>query len=129
MKIEGIPEGWELVRIGIVKRDEWYIGQYGKPEQAPLNMLPANFPIVRKIKPVLDLSKIRLKKGWIAQDKAGGNYWFSHRPVVKYGDNWWSHSEHDKIDNMDDCYLSTKGLDIQWREDVPWTERIMEIGE
>lgn len=129
MKIEGIPDGWEVVRWGKPKRGELFLLDDGKVTDAMFDFERDHVLIVRKIEPVLDVSKIRLKKGWIAQDKAGGNYWFSHRPVVKYGDNWWSHSEHNKIDNMDDCYLSAKGLHIPWREDVPWSERIMEVGE
>jgi hypothetical protein len=33
MKIEGVPEGWELLRIGPMSKGDWAIGGDGKPWQ------------------------------------------------------------------------------------------------
>jgi hypothetical protein len=34
MQIEGIPEGWDLVRIGTPSEDEYYINAMGFPQKA-----------------------------------------------------------------------------------------------
>jgi len=47
-KIEGIPEGWELVRIGFAKQDEWVVDDDGKPYQLKGDAVSCR-PIIRKI--------------------------------------------------------------------------------
>lgn len=126
MRIEGIPDGYEVVRWGLAKKGELYLWEGGTVVDAQRDFEQTHVLIVRKIEPVLDLSKVRLKKGWIAQDKSGENYWYSHKPVIDGPGVGW---KHEKCDGRDNCYLSITGLIIPWREDVPWTERIMEITE
>jgi hypothetical protein len=49
--IEGIPEGWELVRIGKIQKSEWFLGYSGNPVQADHEGIPGNNQvIVRRIK-------------------------------------------------------------------------------
>lgn len=31
-KIEGVPAGWELVRIGAIYDDEWFVNRFGQPQ-------------------------------------------------------------------------------------------------
>lgn len=117
MKLEGVPEGYEAVRFGKPLCGELFIDEavcvgLSKGE------LYGSYLIVRKLAPVLDLSKVRLKKGWIAQNKDGANCWFQDRPTTT-ADRWVGDGG---------TYVTHKAVHICWRA-VPWTERIMEIPE
>lgn len=118
MKLEGVPEGYEVVRWGKPKRGEWFLYDEVEPQQAEFDFETDSVLIVRKIEPILDLSKVRLKKGWIAQDKDGQNYMYCEKPQLH--ESGWG-----PIYGISHLYV----LHIPWREDVPWTERIMEIPE
>jgi hypothetical protein len=48
MKIEGIPDGWELVRIGVPELGEWIIGNDGGLHVATISGAYC-YPIIRKI--------------------------------------------------------------------------------
>jgi len=50
MKIDGIPEGWELVRIGEAEVDEWYIDWGGKPQHRVERTI-GGCAIVKRIEP------------------------------------------------------------------------------
>lgn len=51
-KIDGIPEGWELVRIGSVDLGEFVLGHYGDIMSCNGNHWPSkNHVIIRKIEP------------------------------------------------------------------------------
>ena len=48
--IEGIPDGWELVRVGKPVRDiDWVIDPDGKPKLCDYDPMHHNRPIVRRI--------------------------------------------------------------------------------
>lgn len=46
--IEGIPDGWELVKIGSPKIGDWFVNGKGDPKQAEVNY-DTIWPIIRKI--------------------------------------------------------------------------------
>ena len=48
MTIEGIPEGWELVKFGVPKSGDWLINSSGEPEQSK-GTFATVWPIIRKI--------------------------------------------------------------------------------
>jgi hypothetical protein len=48
-KIEGIPDGWELVRIGKPEPGEWVVSNPGDPIQWLNDCTMANYAIIRKI--------------------------------------------------------------------------------
>ena len=48
MQIEGIPDGWELVRIGVPKAGDWMVSPKGKPDRA-IEDFTTLWPIIRKI--------------------------------------------------------------------------------
>ena len=48
MSIEGIPDGWELVRIGVPKTGDWMINAEREPYQAICDYCTF-WPIIRKI--------------------------------------------------------------------------------
>jgi hypothetical protein len=49
MKIEGIPEGYEVVRIGTPLKGEWFILHNGKIMQSSGSQTDKNYPILRKV--------------------------------------------------------------------------------
>jgi hypothetical protein len=49
MKIEGIPDGWELVRIGNPKKGEYFLDEYNMPVPSGTDYFLHPKPIVRKI--------------------------------------------------------------------------------
>ena len=49
MQVEGIPDGWELVKIGVPKTGDWMISPEGKPDRA-IKDFTTLWPIIRKIK-------------------------------------------------------------------------------
>lgn len=122
MKLEGVPDGYEAVRWGQPKKGEWFLDE-NEPLRATYDFEYHNNLIVRKTEPVLDLSKVRLKKGWIAQDRCGSNYWYEYKPELLLDDEEWGAST-GPVRKMEFSVVT-----IPWRADVPWTERIMEIPE
>jgi hypothetical protein len=51
-KIEGVPEGWELVRIGTINLEEWYVNGIGKAQQNYHgHLFGQNYVVIRKIEP------------------------------------------------------------------------------
>lgn len=89
-KIEGIPEGWELVRIGAVKAGEWRLDAIGKPVLNPIDTSSMNFPIIRRIPPPLSIPPKVFQDGWIAGQCAGPVLWFSAKPeyILTDAEGW-----------------------------------------
>lgn len=49
MQVEGVPEGWELVRIGTPQVGEYIVGELGRPFQAMCRFHDNGFAIIRKV--------------------------------------------------------------------------------
>jgi hypothetical protein len=49
MKIEGVPEGWELIRIGRPEKGEHFLDGNNMPDQAEHDGFVMARPIVRKV--------------------------------------------------------------------------------
>jgi hypothetical protein len=49
MKIEGVPEGWELIRIGRPEKGEHFLDGNNMPDQAEHDHLVMARPIIRKV--------------------------------------------------------------------------------
>lgn len=49
MTIEGIPDGWELVRIGLPSIDEWVVSSEGRPIKWNHKTTYNGYAIIRKI--------------------------------------------------------------------------------
>ena len=51
MQVEGIPEGWQFVRVGRVKRGEFFVDQFGNQRQwvDDIQSAHSNYVIIRKI--------------------------------------------------------------------------------
>jgi hypothetical protein len=50
-KIEGIPAGWEFVKVGAVVSGDEYVDKFGEVETADFESVSKNYVIVRKIEP------------------------------------------------------------------------------
>ena len=50
--VEGVPEGWELVRVGLMTKGDFAIGGDGKPfEYTRTKPGEEHWPIIRRIEP------------------------------------------------------------------------------
>ena len=50
MTIEGIPQGWELVRVGCpVPAVDWVVNQFGEPVLCSVGVSTKNYVVIRKI--------------------------------------------------------------------------------
>lgn len=121
MTIEGVPEGWELVRIGKPVTGEWSIGGDGNPWQYVKEAPSTEFwPIIRKAAPVCIWPHGVFKDGWIAEDLNGDQYWYTTKPESDGEDEWA---------NEGDCrFVTDCMLPVQFRSDLTWTQRIQRVG-
>ncbi len=115
--IKGVPEGYELVCIGEAKAGDTVITDDGRAYTLLGDVsVRMNIPVIRKIEPALDLSSIQFRKGWIAQDKDGGTFWFPKKPA-RDDIEWYE----------EDCVNISFVVDLKWRSDLNWTQRIFEV--
>ena len=90
MQIEGIPEGWELVRIGVPELGEWIIGNDGGLHVVSKCVRAYCYPIIRKIekpksyRPFASAEEFKpyRDKWWYRDDQDGRRYF----PPGSYGD-------------------------------------------
>ena len=117
MMIEGVPEGYELIRIGGAKAGDTVIMDDGRVytllSDVAVNL---NIPVIRKLEPAVDLSSIKFRKGWIAQDKDGDTFWFPKKPA-RDDMEWYE----------EDCVNISFVVALKWRADLDWTQRIFEV--
>lgn len=90
MKIEGIPDGWELVRIGKLLPSEWFINHLGEPKQNMSDCATngANYPIIRRIPPPLNIPPRVFADGWIFGQSTGPVLWSREKPQFVNGEGW-----------------------------------------
>lgn len=70
LKVEGIPEGWELVRVGRAKEGEWIVDATGEAQLNKQITGAGNFPIIRRIPPPLSIPPKVFADGWIFQHES-----------------------------------------------------------
>ena len=124
MSIEGIPEGWELVRIGKPATGEWSIGGDGTPWQYVKDTPSTEFwPIIRKAAHVCTWPHGVFADGWITQDGDDDSKieWHKKEPFLPHGAEWWS------SEGMggEVCGLMNPPV---FRENLPWTKRVQQVG-
>lgn len=112
MQVEGIPDGWELVRVGKVKQGEFYVDNSGAPYKhvESTESHSANYVIIRKIEklkryrpfanaaeadsmwnavlkfkfPEFDEENSRFRVGYIASGRVGiGNQTYSYNEAIE----------------------------------------------
>ena len=92
-QIPGVPEGWELVRVGVPDSDDWLVGHEGNPVAHAMLKRPLKlrqYAIIRKIeKPAryrpfasAEEFKPHRDRWWYRDDKDGRR----HFPPVGYSD-------------------------------------------
>lgn len=117
MNIKGIPEGYEVVRFGCPKPSDTWINSTGNISSG---FYTEPRLIIRKITPVLNIKDVKFKKGWIAQDANGNNYWFSTKPYTDDCCGEWMTNNKDN-DEIPPC------ISLEWKKGTHWTERIFRI--
>ena len=136
--VPGVPEGWELVRIGSVKHGvDFVVGGQGTVELATPEMDETFYPIVRKAAPVCVWQKGVFKDGWIVQGSDGELSWHSHEPVSCYtsdGSRAWMMingiSANFSCTNDDGELVSGQMFltPVVFRADLPFDKRIQKVG-
>lgn len=124
-KIEGVPEGYELVGFVRLLPGDEYIDTMGMVDSWD-DAEPSRHvhPKVIKVQPVCTWVHGMFKDGWIAEDESGGIYWFGGEPATSEAPrNEW-HS------TASQCFGIEEEVFIMpvFREDLPWNERIQEVG-
>jgi len=125
MKIEGVPEGWELVRIGNPDVGECIIGNEGEPRIITANHWQSvNHVIIRKVEPDCSWPIGVFADGWLSQSSfASAIYWSAEKPEWDPRSAWWMTAGEDPVAVKG--YLANHPV---FREGLPWDERIQQVG-
>lgn len=126
MKLEGVPEGYEAVRFGKAKAGELFIDSGGHITLAEIN-IEAERLIIRQQPPAVQWKHGVFNNGWIAKDSAAGSsriWWFSKNPRQDNGK--WEPDDDTECDEITSTCMRRDV--IQFRDDVPWTECIVQVG-
>jgi hypothetical protein len=105
-QIPGVPDGWELVRIGIPNDGDWRISMEGEAEVSQANCITV-WPIIRKIekpakyRPFKDAEEFKPHRDrwWYRDDKDGRR----HFPPSSYSD--YSHGGANWRHKFDTCFF------------------------
>jgi hypothetical protein len=121
VKLEGVPEGYEAVKIGVPSEGELFINTYGDVDSAWKGFKESRL-IVRKVEPIATWKHGVFADCWIAEDECGEIYAWKKRPKVQADE--WQQGE------MLTCVSDGLFRDsiIKFREDLPWTERCVQVG-
>lgn len=139
-QVEGVPEGWRLVRIGRPRTGEFYItGTFRGKERTGISeaLNDANgdwYAIVEPLpepKPVCTWpgrpGVLTLSKGWVARNTDGRVWFYNKKPYAVENIGQW------------DLVIAGGGMARQlghglftdlpvFNPDLPWTEHIVEVG-
>lgn len=135
--VPGVPEGWELVRIGRRQVGDWFLDGEGVPFKASSDGGTSNHVIVRKAETVCVWPRGVFKDGWIVQNSDGELSWHSHKPLSCYagnGSRLWIMTNGISGDlsctNDDGEVVSGQMFltPLVFREDLPFDRRIQKVG-
>lgn len=126
MRLEGIPDGFDAVRFGKVKAGESFINLEGAIDTASGDLISPRL-VVAPRPPAVKWAHGVFNDGWIARDSAAGSsrvWWFSKPPRQDNGK--WEPDDDTRCDEItSDCLRRDV---IQFRDDLPWTECIVQVG-
>lgn len=90
MKIEGIPDGWELVRVGEPQANEFIVGMDGRAVAWAYMTKYANknYVIIRRVPPPLSIPPKVFVDGWIVGQSTGPVLWSRSKPEFVNGEGW-----------------------------------------
>jgi hypothetical protein len=102
-QIPGVPDGWELVRVGVPDSDDWLVGHEGNPVAHAMLKRPLKlrqYAIIRKIekpatyRPFKDAEEFKPhRERWLTRkDKSDPAHLSGACRVIAYCDNhlWWA---------------------------------------
>ena len=123
MKIEGVPEGWELVRIGVPNIGEYVLGRTGviilmNNESTARTVLP----ILKKAEPLCTWPLGVFADGWVAEGHEGAVYWYRTKPSWNSEKNYWDYT----TTTVRSCDHLANGP--VFRSDLRRDERIQKVG-
>jgi len=133
VKVEGVPDGWVLIRIGRPRTGEWFIGTGGTVVKSTFNRT-SSLPIVERLpepKPVCTWpgrpGVLTLSKGWIAVNADGRIWFYNKKPDAVVGIGQWN------ITIAGGGMARSLGHKLftdlpVFNPDLPWTEHIVEVG-
>ena len=126
MKTEGVPDGWELIRIGKPCNGVWAIGGDGTPWQYNKEKQSNEFwPIVRKIDPIAAWKPGVFADCWLSQDADGEIGFSSEKPTASVGEGYWIAIGGTRPIRRDAFLIESL---ISFRQDISWTERVVLVG-
>jgi len=126
MKLEGVPDGWELVRIGRPVAGEWSIGGDGIPwEYTKAKQSEEVWPIVRKLDPIATWKRGVFADGWLFQDADGEISFSAGKPTASVGEGYWIAIGGTKPIRSEVFQVESLVL---FRQDMSWTERVISVG-
>jgi hypothetical protein len=136
MAIEGVPDGWELVRIGTPERGEHYLDGVGGIVESEIEDHPkVSWPIIREVGPVCTWQHGVFADGWIAEDQDGSQIWFAVKPLSEGGSSGCDWNNWNNVEDTAWIFIRDMGQKKSqfvnppvFRADLPWTERIVEVG-
>jgi hypothetical protein len=124
MKIEGVPEGWELVGFKPPVKGDFIIDIDGSPYQILHVDVTAKLPIIRKVEPACSWPLGVFADGWLSQSSfASAIYWSAEKPEWDPRSAWWMTAGEDPVAVKG--YLANHPV---FREGLPWDERIQQVG-
>lgn len=125
MSIEGIPEGWELVRVGRVNRGEFFLNDSSIPEEWDFSLESncGNYIIIRKIekkqyRPFANAAEFLahpLSGDWI--DLGADEF----AKVIHCNDSGIRFSDDDDIQHYEDAFV-----DLCFRDGTPFGVEVTE---
>lgn len=118
MKIEGVPDGWELVKLAPPEVGQWFVNMKGEPELSQYD-ITSFWPIIRRIEPHCTWQHGQFKDGWVAEDSCG-LIWYRDKP--EFIDQWRVHGGPMSV--IGRCLVNPP----VFRSDLPWNERIQQVG-
>lgn len=129
MKIEGIPDGYRLVRLGSPHPGEFYLDVFFNVKYAEITV-GGCFAVLQKIWPVCTWQHGVFADGWITEDKDRTMTWCSKRPLIKDHDDSWNNQPDSTWIFIREAGQKTPQFvnPPKFRDDLDWTERIVEVG-
>ncbi len=126
MKLEGVPEGYEAVRLGKANQGECFVTIDGNVCVAECDHEAPRL-IVRKVEPIATWKHGVFADGWISEDKHGTlEFYYMSPPSCDVGVGGW-------LSGHDGGFVCSLNNILQpsvfkFRDDLPWTERCVQVG-
>jgi len=127
MKLDGVPEGYEVVRFANPEIGDWYVDTTGTVKQCVEEVGGLRL-IVRKTEPAAKLIHGVFNAGFVAEDQNGDQFWYDRRPMaLASGDSWeWQDGRRTGKSIAINQIAFTKL--VHFRSDLQWHQRIVAVG-